>query len=154
MHSIGLTIVLFLAGCAAPAPSESLLASRPPKPSDVPAASVDQGAIDFRRPPEALVNGVAGELVTYCWVDGCADGVVPDPSMLSLVTGPYRVTVPAGAEIAEVTAWGPGEQQLEHAEVPHTSTSFGRVPEGAVMLSILVLRTGRGRRLLLGANTG
>jgi hypothetical protein len=32
----------------------------------MPAPSVDQAPINMEQPPEAAINGVAGELVTFC----------------------------------------------------------------------------------------
>jgi hypothetical protein len=89
-------------------------------------------------PPDAFINGVAGDLITFCWTNGCADGVVTDPTTLPEVTGPFVVTLPEGAQIAGVTAWGPGAPNPEAVEVPHTSTTFGRVPDNTMMLSIFV----------------
>ncbi|HET9417582.1 MAG TPA: hypothetical protein VFP30_08610 [Candidatus Limnocylindria bacterium] len=94
--------------------------------------------IGLGEPPDAFINDVAGQLVTYCWTNGCADGVVTDPTTLPSVVGPYVVTLPGGAEIAGVTAWGPAAPNPAAVEVPHTATTFGRVPENSVMLSIFV----------------
>ena len=104
----------------------------------VPAPAIDEGPAEFREPPEALINNVPGKPVSYCWVDGCADGFVNHPSILAAVTGPYRLTLPEGAEIAGVTAWRSLWPKQDAAEVPHTKTGFGRVPEGAIALSVFV----------------
>jgi hypothetical protein len=99
---------------------------------------IESDAVELDRPPDAFINDVAGELVTFCWTNGCADGVVTDPSTLPGVSGPFVVTLPDGAEIAGVTAWGPGAPNPATVEVPHTRTTFGEVPENTAMLSIFV----------------
>lgn len=104
------------------------------------APAADPGPVQFREPPAALINGVPGQPVSYCWLDGCSDGWVNHPSVLqgAGVSSPYDVVLPEGAEIAAVTAWRPGGRNLVEVKIAHDEIGLRQVPEDAVMLAVSV----------------
>jgi hypothetical protein len=132
-----------LAGCATETPTASPPVSASTTASE--RASASAGAVEPPRlppvggVPQMTINGVAGSLVSYCWVDGCVDGVLPDPSRLEAVRPPFDVRMPEAGTIASVTAVGPDELAPDNRiEIGFEDSRIGDVPEGTVMLQIFL----------------
>jgi hypothetical protein len=90
-------------------------------------------------PPKLEINGVAGELVTWCWKGGCADGFLHDPALAPAIAAPFEVQLPAGSRIESVSAIGPGAPgRQQSVEVPFDGSTIGEVPDGAIMLNVFI----------------
>jgi hypothetical protein len=89
-------------------------------------------------PPATFINDVAGRPVSWCWGNGCADGIVTSPLGLPAVTPPFKVTLPPDSHIEGVEAVGPAAPGDESVAVPFDGTEIGEIPPGAVMLNVFV----------------
>lgn len=73
------------------------------EPAPVPPEVID-GPGPLVEPPEAFLNGVPGDPVSWCGWGACADGFVGDATFLPVVKPPWTILLPDGARIESVTA--------------------------------------------------
>jgi hypothetical protein len=97
----------------------------------------DPGLPDIPVPPAAVIDGVAGMPVSFCWGGACVDGFAgPDMARgAEPVRGPGTVVPPAGAHVESVQSIDfavPNEQR----PVPFQGVRFGHIAEGADLLLI------------------
>jgi hypothetical protein len=143
---VAVVLVGVLAACgAAPLPSSPLVATVSPDaplpsvPASVPHPTEAPPLEPVGDVPRMTINDVAGSLVSYCWADGCADGVLPDPSTLDPVTPPFGVRMPAGGTIEHVVAVGPNPaDEHNQIDVEFEGSRIGELPEGTVMIQVSV----------------
>jgi hypothetical protein len=95
-----------------------------------------EGVIEIVDPPPTTINGVAGKPTTWCWATACVDGVASGPDGLPIISSPFEVRLPDGAQIEAVSAYldRPGAP----VQVTWEGTEIGPVPEGTVMLNVFV----------------
>ena len=131
MKRLAVTGLLFglLTGCGWLGPGGSAPAvpgvAEPPALDDPP---------EMEEPPLASVNGVPGELGTFCWISGCADMFgPPEPAGVPAVSEPLAVAVPVPATEIHAYGIGPGGTSIE---VTMTGDEVDPLPKGTVMLQV------------------
>lgn len=109
------------------------------------------------RPPPALINGVPGKPVSWCWGSACVDGFVNSPAILPEAEPPFEVEVIEGAVIEGASAIGPpgpeGITDRERTEVALDGTTLAAIPDDAEMLSIVVRFANGGCELHVGGGS-
>ncbi len=99
--------------------------------------------VEITEPPPLSINGVPGQPISFCWVNGCADGVWPPAMALPEVRAPLVMALPDGARVDGVSAYRAGPN-AQPAPVDFAGNQIGPVPEGAVTLSVFVIFEGGG----------
>jgi len=95
-------------------------------------------------PPLASINGVPGQLGSYCWDSTCGDSGFPDPLTLPTVSAPLTLAAPLNADTIEIYAYGPGGQDANPIEVGLTDGVIDPIPPDTVMLTVGVWFAGMG----------
>ncbi len=95
------------------------------------------GLMGDPRPPNAYINGRAGTLTDYCWINVCADGFGAEgPDGLPLVSRPLELTLPEGSRLGDVTAYT--EDQRGSYPVSVDGGELGEIPADAALLNVFL----------------
>ena len=77
--------------------------------------------------PEARISGVAGNAVSYCWGNVCADGVLGPGQPDLAAEGPYRLEVTAAIRSVTVAV---SNGQAQEGVAVEDGQVLGPMPEG------------------------